>query len=85
MTREEQLRLIQRDAPLAMNRITAMIEAYRGEILQQVLARVDAGFELYGTQGWSKTPYELDQDTIEELADAVAYQVMRRHRKRHPN
>ena len=84
MTREEQLRLIQRDAPLALNRVAAMIATYADDILAQTTSRVDAGYDLYGTDGWRKTPHELDQDTIEELADAVAYQVMRRHRQRHP-
>lgn len=84
MTREEQLRLMRRDAPLALNRVLAMLGTHHQEILAAVLARVDAGYDLYGTEGWQKTPYELDGDTIEELADAVAYQVMRRHRLRHP-
>jgi hypothetical protein len=85
MTREEQLLLIRRDAPLALNRVVAMIETYRDDILAHTRSRVDAGYDIYGTEGWRKAPHDLDQDTIEELADAVAYQVMRRHRLRHPD
>jgi len=84
VNRAEQLKLIHRDAPLALNRVVAMMTLYRDDILANAAARVDAGYDLYGTDGWRKTPHELDQDTIEELADAVAYQVMRRHRQRHP-
>lgn len=84
MTRDEQLLLIRRDAPLALNRVQAMIGSHFNEILAQTVSRVDAGYDVYGVDGWRKTPYDLDQDTIEELADAVAYQVMRRHRQRHP-
>ena len=80
MTREEQLRLVQRDAPLALNRVIAMLGEHRAEILTAAAARVDAGYDVFGTEGWRKTPYELDADTIEELADAIAYQVMRRNR-----
>lgn len=80
MTREEQLAQVRRDAPLALNKILAMLGEHRDTILALAASRVDAGYDVFGTEGWRKTPFELDQDTLEELADAVAYQVMRRHR-----
>ena len=84
VTREEQLRRIRLDAHLGLNAYIAMIEAYRAEIEDLMVARVDAGYDLYGTDGWRKTPYELTQDAKEEAADGGAYMVMRRHRLRHP-
>lgn len=84
MTREEQLALMRRDAPLALNRFIAMMETHRDEIIALAVSRVDSGYDIYGTEGWRKTPYELDQDSLEEAADGVAYQVMGRHRLRNP-
>lgn len=84
MTREDQIALMQRDGPLALHRVQAMLGTHGSEILAATISRVDAGYDIYGTEGWRKTPYDLDQDTVEEIADAVAYQVMRRHRLRHP-
>ena len=55
--REEQLRLMRHDAPLALNRVAAMIETYRKDILAAVVSRVDAGYDLYGDeQGASSRP-----------------------------
>ena len=85
MNREEQLLLIRRDGPLAINRVTAMLGTYRSDILTMSSSRLDAGYHVYGTESWRKTPYELVQDTLEELADAVNYQVMAAHRRRHPD
>ena len=75
MTKDEQLRVFRRDLHLARNRVAAMLTPDQ-EIDDLALARLEAGYDQFGDEGWHKTPYELKQDIREELADALVYVVM---------
>lgn len=82
MNHEDQIRLARIDAPLALNRVNAMISEHRAEIIATAIAEIDGGYESKGDTGFRKTLYELDRDTIDDLGAAVARQIMRRHPKR---
>ena len=73
-------------------RIDAAVERARFQLADESLLRVlkrcarrrlEKGVAEFGDAGWRKLPDDLMVDTIEELADALVYLVMRDYVRRH--
>ena len=56
--------------------------ALRQVLKRSARRRLELGVETFGDAGWQKHPDALMVDTIEELADALVYLVMRDYQRR---
>ena len=80
MSLERQLKLCERHLDKAYVDLLRMVKARKKEIIELAKEGVILGYDKYGDESWNKTYAELQQDSMEEIRDALVYQAIKRSR-----
>jgi hypothetical protein len=81
LTREQQIDLFDKYLDRATERLLYQFanQGLRRVVQRLAKDRLLANLENFGSSGWERHPDELMLETLEELADAICYLVMREH------
>jgi hypothetical protein len=77
LTLKEQLAHFDRHADKAYTRCLRDFKARREGIIQEARARIIAGYDLYGAEGYRWDYARLHAAELEEVADMVNYRLMK--------
>jgi hypothetical protein len=80
VTLEEQLAHFDRYADKAYARCLREFKDRKQSIITEARARIVAGYDLYGAEGYSWEYGRLRAARLEEYADAINYQLMNMYR-----